>query len=133
MLYAAGRNVSSSGLHAVDLLQVPEEVFSSVIAMRAYEENLAKLIALSKEHSNLLAKRPADAASVEHTIKTAWADLLAVKPVLERCGSSARGDKTALRRRLRWKMVDQKNTACWRRRSPGMTPMCGVTSRIWSR
>lgn len=108
MLSTAAGIFSSSSLHAVDLLQVPEEVLSSVVAMRVCEENLAKLIALTTEHSNLLAKRPADAASVEHTIKTAWADLLAVKPVLERCGSGARGDKTALRRRLRWRMLDRK-------------------------
>lgn len=108
MLSAASGIVSSSSLNAADLSQVADEVFSSVIAMRACEENLARLIALSREHSNLLAKRPADAASVERTIKTAWADLLAAKPVLERCGSGARGDKTALRHRLRWKMVDRK-------------------------
>lgn len=99
---------SSSSLHATDHSRVADEVLSSVIAMRACEENLARLIALSREHNNLLAKRPADAASVERTIKTAWTDLLTAKPVLERCGSSARGDKTALRHRLRWKMVDRK-------------------------
>jgi hypothetical protein len=89
-------------------LQVPEEVASSVAAMRACEKNLGTLIALSKEHGDLLVKRPVDAAAVEHTIERAWADLQAVKPVLERCGHNPLSSKTSLQRRLRWKFIDQK-------------------------
>ena len=107
-LSAAVGILGSTIIGAVDPLQGPDEVFSSVVAVQECEKNLATLIALSKKHSDLLAKRPSDAASIEHTIETAWADLLVVKPVLERCGRNARGDKTSLRRRLRWKMVDQK-------------------------
>jgi hypothetical protein len=100
--------VGGAVLHAIDVLQVPDEVASSVAAMRACEKNLGTLIALSKEHGDLLVKRPVDAASVEHTIERAWADLQAVKPVLERCGQNALSTKTTLKRRLQWKFMDQK-------------------------
>jgi hypothetical protein len=100
--------VGGAALHAADLLQVPEEVDSSVAAMRACEKNLGALIELSKEHRDLLVKRLSDDAAIQETIAKAWADLQKVKPVLERCGHSPLSDKTNLRRRLRWKFLDQK-------------------------